>query len=143
MTSFFSGLWNSIFQPGASPQLILATHVSFIALLLTLTWLIFVTRGNIHFIALFVIATLLWLSIIWFIQELKNVRLMTNEELKEQNIKDNNNNNDNGNTGEKDKSSDSKSKKDEPTKNNRKKNDNNSVVYSSGISISKSKSRKV
>lgn len=141
MTSFFSGLWNSILQPGANPQLILATHVSFIALLLTLAWLIFVTRGNIHFITLFVIATLLWLSIIWFIQELKNVRLMTNEELRKQNIKDNNN--DNGNTGEKEKSSDSKSKKDESTRNNKKKNDNNSVAYSAEISTSKSKSRKV
>ena len=136
MTSFFSGLWNSIFQPGASPQLILATHVSFIALLLTLSWLIYVTKGNIHFIALFIIAILLWLSIIWFIQELKNVRLMTNEELKNQGNQDKDKDNDTTTT--------EKKVRDEQANDDMNKKDNySSAVYSSGISTRDSKSRKV
>lgn len=79
--SFFVELWNSIFTPGTTPQLIIATHASFIALFATLAWLIFVTKGNIHFIALLLIAVLLWLSIIWFIHELKNVKLQDNKQL--------------------------------------------------------------
>lgn len=79
--SFFVELWNSVFQPGVTPQLIVATHVSFTALLLTLSWLIYATKGNIHFIALTTIALLLWITVIWFIQELKNVKLMSNDEL--------------------------------------------------------------
>lgn len=78
--SFFVSLWQSIFEPGTSPQLIIATHVSFTALLLSLIWLIFST-GIIHFYILFVIATFLWITVIWFIQELKQVKLKSNDEL--------------------------------------------------------------
>lgn len=81
MSGFIVGLWESVFQPGTSPQLILATHLSFIALLTTLSWLIYVTKGNIHFIMLFIIALLLWITIIWFISELETAKLMSNEEL--------------------------------------------------------------
>lgn len=81
MSSFATGLWNSVFQPGTTPQLIIATHCSFVALLVTLMWLIYATSGNIHFFALFFIALLLWGSVIWFIQELKGAKLMSNEEL--------------------------------------------------------------
>lgn len=142
MSGFFSGLWNSIFQPGTSPQLIIATHVSFIALLLTLSWLIYVTRGNIHFIALFVIALLLWISIIWFIQELKNVRLMTNEELKKQSSQNNNTSN---NTEKKKKDTDSKleSMSDKHSSNDMYNTGNGSVTYSSAVPNKNLKSRKV
>lgn len=81
MSNFFVALWESIFQPGTTPQLIIATHVSFIALLSTLAWLIYATSGNLHFYALFTIALLLWLAIIWFIQELKNVDLKDNQQM--------------------------------------------------------------
>ncbi|KAG0670784.1 SMK killer toxin resistance protein [Maudiozyma exigua] len=81
MASFITGLWESVFQPGTSPQLILATHLSFSALLITLAWLIFVTSGNIHFIMLFIIATLLWITVIWFISELKSAQLLSNQQL--------------------------------------------------------------
>ncbi|SMN19175.1 similar to Saccharomyces cerevisiae YMR123W PKR1 V-ATPase assembly factor [Maudiozyma saulgeensis] len=81
MASFVTGLWESVFQPGTSPQLILATHLSFTALLITLAWLIFVTHGNIHFIMLFIIATLLWITVIWFINELKSAQLLSNQQL--------------------------------------------------------------
>lgn len=81
MASFITGLWESVFQPGTSPQLILATHLSFSALLITLAWLIYVTKGNIHFIILFIIATLLWITVIWFISELKSAKLLSNQQL--------------------------------------------------------------
>lgn len=78
--SFFVSLWQSIFEPGTSPQLVVATHISFTALLLSLVWLIYST-GIIHFYVLFAIAALLWLTVIWFIQELKQVQLKSNNEL--------------------------------------------------------------
>ena len=84
MASFITALWESVFQPGTSPQLILATHLSFVALLITLAWLIFVTHGNIHFIMLFIIAALLWITVIWFIQELKSAELLSNQELEKE-----------------------------------------------------------
>lgn len=80
MTSFITGLWQNIFEPGANEQLIIATHVSFAALLATLAWLIYVTR-SIHFMALFGIGLCLWIAVIWFVQELKSVQLKNNEEL--------------------------------------------------------------
>ena len=80
MTSFITGLWQNIFEPGANEQLVIATHVSFAALLATLAWLIYVTR-SIHFMALFGIGLCLWIAVIWFVQELKNAQLKNNEEL--------------------------------------------------------------
>lgn len=81
MANFFVRLWESVFEPGTSPQLIIATHVSFVALLLTLLWLIYATNGNIHFYALFSISLLLWFTVIWFINELPQVKLKDNDEL--------------------------------------------------------------
>ncbi|CCK70486.1 Pkr1p KNAG_0E02250 [Huiozyma naganishii CBS 8797] len=81
MASFFVQLWDSIFQPGTTPQLVIATHASFTALLLTLGWLIYVTQGNIHFIMLALIASLLWAAVGWFIVELSRADLKKNEEL--------------------------------------------------------------
>ncbi|AHY76576.1 AQG_2a_G0042080.mRNA.1.CDS.1 [Saccharomyces cerevisiae] len=89
MANFFVRLWESVFEPGTSPQLIIATHVSFVALLLTLIWLIYATNGNIHFYALFCISLLLWITVIWFINELSHVKLKDNDELdKDANKKD-------------------------------------------------------
>ncbi|CCD26457.1 Pkr1p NDAI_0H02830 [Naumovozyma dairenensis CBS 421] len=81
MIAFFEALWQSIFEPGTTPQLIIATHVSFIALFCTLIWLIYATKGNIHFCILLAIAFTLWIIVIWFIRELENVKLKSNEEL--------------------------------------------------------------
>ncbi|QLG72360.1 hypothetical protein HG535_0D00670 [Zygotorulaspora mrakii] len=78
MANFFVALWESIFQPGTTPQLIIATHLSFAALVATLGWLIFATSGNIHFIALFSISICLWLAVTWFVQELNHVKLSDN-----------------------------------------------------------------
>lgn len=80
MASFFVALWESIFQPGTSPQLIVATHVSFALLLCVLGSQIYLTK-NIHFIALAVIAALLWVTVTWFIYELNRVKLQSNEDI--------------------------------------------------------------
>ena len=80
MTNFVVALWESIFQPGTSPQLIIATHISFALLLCVLGSQIYLTK-NIHFIALTIIATLLWITVTWFIYELQNTKLVTNEDL--------------------------------------------------------------
>mgnify|MGYP002477022081 CR=1 FL=1 len=82
MGNFVVDLWDSIFQPGTTPTLILATHLSFIALFSVLGWLIYVTKAqNIHFIMLLLIAIALWVTIIWFTSELQSVKLKSNEEL--------------------------------------------------------------
>lgn len=78
--AFIVELWESIFTPGTSPALLKATHGSFILLLLSLLSLIYYTR-SIHFINLFVIALLLYASVIWFVHELQNAKLKNNEEL--------------------------------------------------------------
>lgn len=73
LMAFFVELWESVFVPGTTPALITATHASFIALIVSLVVLIFVTR-SIHFINLLVLAVLLYGSVIWFIGELKRVK---------------------------------------------------------------------
>lgn len=78
--SFFVELWESVFTPGTSPALLKATHGSFILLLLSLLSLIYYT-GSIHFINLFVIALLLYASVIWFVKELQSAKLKNNNEL--------------------------------------------------------------
>lgn len=82
--SFFVELWESVFTPGTSPALMKATHASFIMLLLSLLFLIFYS-GSIHFINLFVIASCLYAAVIWFVNELKNIKLKDNEELAKEN----------------------------------------------------------
>lgn len=78
--TFIVELWESIFIPGTTPALLKATHASFIVLLLSLLFLIYYTR-SIHFINLFVIALLLYASVIWFVHELQNAKLKNNDEL--------------------------------------------------------------
>ncbi|KAI8053470.1 ER protein Pkr1-domain-containing protein [Syncephalis plumigaleata] len=71
---FVHGLWSSIFTPGANSQLLLAMNVSFIALFLSLLFLLFATGGNGHVLALLLIAGGLFASIQWFVHELAVVR---------------------------------------------------------------------
>ncbi|CEP61026.1 Pkr1p LALA0_S02e05072g [Lachancea lanzarotensis] len=80
MANFAEELWRSIFTPGTSPQLVIATHISFSLLACCLGWLIYCTK-NVHFVALLVIAVLLWATVTWFIAELQYAKLKDNEEL--------------------------------------------------------------
>ncbi|PRT54546.1 V-type ATPase assembly factor PKR1 [Wickerhamiella sorbophila] len=65
---FVSNLWASIFTPGTTPTLVKATHGSFIALEITLVFMLVATK-SLHFVALLVLATGLWIAITWFISE--------------------------------------------------------------------------
>lgn len=80
MANFFASLWESIFTPGTTPQLIIATHISFFLLGCLLVWLIVLTN-SIHFYALLTIALLLWAIVTWFISELNQLKLKSNQEL--------------------------------------------------------------
>ncbi|KAF6013326.1 hypothetical protein HII12_002042 [Brettanomyces bruxellensis] len=78
--SFFADLWKSVFEPGANSALVQATHGSFFLLTLSLIWMIYTTH-SIHFINLLVISSLLWMSVVWFLSELKKAKLKSNEEI--------------------------------------------------------------
>ncbi|OWB58811.1 hypothetical protein B5S28_g4891 [[Candida] boidinii] len=82
MANFFEELWKSVFEPGTNPALIIATHTSFLLLVISLITLIYLS-GSIHFINLLIISLLLWGSVTWFIFELEKQKglLKTNEEL--------------------------------------------------------------
>ncbi|KAK0656805.1 ER protein Pkr1-domain-containing protein [Cercophora newfieldiana] len=70
MASFVQDLWESIFTPGPTPTLLIATNVTFAALQVVLAGLLFATY-SIHFAILSVISGGLWAAINWFAKELK------------------------------------------------------------------------
>ena len=65
-----SDLWGSIFTPGATPTLLLATNVTFGFLQLTLAGLLAATL-SIHFVILSILCAGLWWAINWFAHELQ------------------------------------------------------------------------
>ncbi|KAF9036094.1 hypothetical protein BDZ89DRAFT_1011540 [Hymenopellis radicata] len=69
--TFFSQILN----PGSSlhPTFLLILDGSFALLLVVLILLLFMTRGNIHFIGLIGVELGLWGSVKWFVHELHNV----------------------------------------------------------------------
>jgi hypothetical protein len=69
MATFFENLWGSIFTPGATPTLLIATNVTFAALQITLAGLLALTY-SIHFVALSAICGGLWWAINWFAAEI-------------------------------------------------------------------------
>ncbi|MBA7496525.1 hypothetical protein ES702_07134 [subsurface metagenome] len=70
MASFIEELWASIFTPGTTPTLLIATNASFAALQLLLL-LLLVATYSIHFLILSVICMGLWAAINWFARELQ------------------------------------------------------------------------
>lgn len=70
MASFIEELWTSIFTPGTTPTLLIATNASFAALQLVLLALLLVTY-SIHFLILSVLCMGLWVAINWFANELQ------------------------------------------------------------------------
>lgn len=78
--SFITELWESVLTPGTTPALVKATHASFILLIISLISLIYLSR-SIHFVNLLVIAVLLYAAVVWFIKELEQAKLKSNEEL--------------------------------------------------------------
>lgn len=69
MASFLEELWNSIFTPGPTPTLLIATNAAFAALQFLLFVLLIATY-SIHFIVLSVLCGGLWYSINWFAAEI-------------------------------------------------------------------------
>lgn len=67
-------LWSSIFTPGPTPTLLIATNVTFAALQVVLFTLLLVTH-SLHFVALSILCAGLWFSINWFAQEVRAAQL--------------------------------------------------------------------
>ena len=78
MASFFQEMWESIFTPGPTPTLLLATNVTFAALQVVLATLLFATT-SVHFVILSVLCGGLWAAINWFARELKQHQLQEEE----------------------------------------------------------------
>lgn len=70
MATFVEELWNSIFTPGTTPTLLVATNASFAALQFLLL-ILFLSTYSIHFFILSVISAGLWYAINWFARELQ------------------------------------------------------------------------
>ena len=79
MATFFQELWESIFTPGPTPTLLIATNVTFAALQVVLASLLYVTY-SVHFLVLSFLCAGLWWAINWFATELK-VHQQQEEEL--------------------------------------------------------------
>ena len=69
MAAFMEDLWNSIFVPGPTPTLLVATNATFAALQLLLLVLLIATY-SVHFVILSILSAGLWWSINWFAKEL-------------------------------------------------------------------------
>lgn len=80
MSQFFQDIWESIFTPGPTPSLLLATNATFAALQVVLAALLFATY-SIHFVILSFLSAGLWYAINWFARELQANH---DQELKEQ-----------------------------------------------------------
>ena len=73
MATFFTDLISSIFTPGPTPSIIIATNASFAALQLVLL-VLFVLTFSIHFVVLSFLCAGLWWAINWFVTELEAVK---------------------------------------------------------------------
>ena len=69
MASFLTSLWESIFTPGPTPTLLIATNATFAALQLLLLILLIATY-SVHFLVLSILSGGLWYAINWFAAEL-------------------------------------------------------------------------
>jgi hypothetical protein len=70
MASFFERLWESIFTPGPTPTLLVATNASFAALQL-LFFALLIATYSIHFVILSGLTAGLWWAINWFATEIR------------------------------------------------------------------------
>jgi ER protein Pkr1 len=83
MASFFEELWNSVFVPGPTSTLLVATNASFACLQLVLFCLLLATY-SVHFIVLSLLCGGLWWSINWFVGELRSAKAADNAEEQKQ-----------------------------------------------------------
>ena len=73
MAEFFENLFNSIFTPGPTPTLVVATNAAFAGLQVLLLALLAATR-SIHFVILSVLCGGLWWAINWFVREINTLK---------------------------------------------------------------------
>lgn len=78
MADFLTNLWESVFTPGTTPTLIIATNVTF-ALLQLLLGTLLVATYSIHFVILSFLCGGLWYSINWFVAELSAAQVKEEE----------------------------------------------------------------
>lgn len=83
MASFIEELWSSVFTPGPTPTLLVATNVTFAALQLVL-FLLLVATYSIHFVVLSFLSGALWWSINWFAKEVRQEQARQEEEKRKQ-----------------------------------------------------------
>ena len=79
MTDFLTNLWTSVFTPGTTPTLLVATNATFAALQVVLAALLLAT-WSIHFAILSVLCGGLWYSINWFAAELQVAQAQAKED---------------------------------------------------------------
>lgn len=70
MSAFITDLVQSIFTPGPTPTLLIATNATF-ACLQAVLLLLLIATFSIHFVILSFLSAGLWWSINWFVSELK------------------------------------------------------------------------
>ncbi|CZT23327.1 related to PKR1 protein [Ramularia collo-cygni] len=73
MADFITNLWQSVFTPGTTPTLLIATNATFACLQILLGGLLFATY-SIHFAILSFLCGGLWYSINWFAYELQQAK---------------------------------------------------------------------
>jgi len=73
MASFLTSLWESVFTPGPTPTLLIATNVTFGSLQILFLSLLIATR-SFHFVALSILSAGLWWAINWFAGELARAK---------------------------------------------------------------------
>ncbi|RFU26319.1 hypothetical protein B7463_g10010, partial [Scytalidium lignicola] len=78
LATFFNDLFQSIFTPGPTPSLLIATNVSFACLQLLL-FLLLVATHSVHFLVLSVISGGLWWAINWFVVEINSFKASQEE----------------------------------------------------------------
>lgn len=83
MASFVEDLWSSVFTPGPTPTLLVATNATFAALQLVL-FLLLVATYSIHFVVLSILSAALWWSINWFAKEVRQEQARQEEEKRKQ-----------------------------------------------------------
>lgn len=79
MATFFEELWNSIFTPGPTPPLLLATNATFAALQFILL-ILFIATYSLHFVVLSFLCGGLWYAINWFAREVQTAQRAEAEE---------------------------------------------------------------
>jgi hypothetical protein len=79
MATFMEDLWSSVFTPGATPALLVATNATFAALQAVLFVLLIATY-SIHFVILSFLSGALWASINWFAKEVREIQARQEEE---------------------------------------------------------------